>query len=247
MALGDSANQNQNRQYAPSYWSRFSIKQRDGKLRLSPSYSQGLMKLSVGEQQENYKYNDIASITLSPTKAKIFAEGLKLYKQDGIARGVDTGIKDVRPIIAISKINNEDTITIGKITPDGSFESRVDYVLNSQYHYGLQWENLDSMDTVAKQYYDQLEIDQLIALCEEFAVSAFGATAASTCEMMKLDYSMQRNIEAIASKLGVEMKANPSNNATRAGNSFFNKESGGNDLRSRANRSSLEELEEEIG
>ena len=82
MALGDSANQNQNRQYSPSYWSRFSIKQRDGKLRLSPSYSQGLMKLSIGEQGENYKYNDIASITLSPTKAKVFAEALRQYKEN---------------------------------------------------------------------------------------------------------------------------------------------------------------------
>ena len=244
MALGDSANQNQNRQYAPSYWSRFSIKQRDGKLRLSPSYSQGLMKLSIGEQGENYKYNDIASITLSPTKAKIFAEALKLYKEDGMARGVDTGIKDTRPIIAISKINDTDAITIGKISPDGNFESRVDFMLNSQYHYGLKWRNLDNMDTVDKQFYDYMEIDQLIALCEEFAVSSFGATAASTCEMMRWDYSIPRAIEGIASKLGVELRANPTNNATRTGNSFFNRD---NDAPAKANRSSLEELEDELG
>ena len=245
MALGDSANQNQNRQYAPSYWSRFSIKQRDGKLRLSPSYSQGLMKLSIGEQQsDNYKYNDIASITLSPTKARVFAEALRQYKEDGIARGVDTGIKDTRPIIAISKINDVDAITIGKISPNGEFESRVDFMLNSQYHYGLQWRNLDDMDTVGKQFYDQLEIDQLIALCEEFAISAFGATAASTCEMMRWDYSIPRAIEGIASKLGVELRANPSNNATRTGNSFFNRDA---EAPARGNRSSLEELEDELG
>ena len=244
MALGDSANQNQNRQYSPSYWSRFSIKQRDGKLRLSPSYSQGLMKLSIGEQGENYKYNDIASITLSPTKAKVFAEALRQYKEDGIARGVDTGIKDTRPIIAISKINDADAITIGKISPNGEFESRVDFMLNSQYHYGLRWRNLDDMGTVDKQFYDQLEIDQLIALCEEFATSAFGATAASTCEMMRWDYSIPRMIEGIASKLGIELRANPSNNATRTGNSFFNRET---EAPARGNRSSLEELEDELG
>jgi hypothetical protein len=245
MALSDSSNQNQNKQYATSYWSRFSIKQRDGKLRLTPSYSQGLMTLTVGEQGDNYKYNNIATITLSPTKAKIFAECLRLYQQDGKTRGVDTGIKEVRPIIAITTIDGNAVLVIGKITPAGLFESRVDFVLNSQYHYGLEWENLDDMESVSKKYYDSTEFEQLISLCEEFAISAFGATAASTCEMMRWDYSIPRSLDAIAAKLGVDTKSGPSNNTTRTGNSFFNRDENQN-ATPRGNRTSLDDLEEEL-
>lgn len=248
MALGDS-NQNQNKQYSTSYWSRWSLKQRDGKLRLSPKFSQGLLTLEVSKITADYKWDKIADITLSPTKAKSLTYEFTKFLEDytsgnysGKAYGVDTGIKDVRPIIAIYANDTGIVLTIGKVNPDGSFESRLDYSINTEYHYGLEWNNLDNME-VEKKFYDTMEVEQLIQLFNEFSASAYGAGAAATLEMMRWDYSVPRNLEAIANKLGVETGKMSSNNgrSSNSGNSFFSKNDGS------TKRSSLEELESEIG
>jgi hypothetical protein len=247
MALGDS-NQNQNRTYSTSYWSRWSIKQRDGKLRLAPRFSAGLLTLEISKPTQDYKWESVATITLSPMKASIFASELCKFLNEfteghtGKAYGVDTGIKEIRPIIAATMIDDQPTIVIGKVTPDGSFESRIDYKLNTDYHYALEWTNLDEME-VDKSYYNTIEVEQLIDLCNAFANSAFGAQAAATADMIKWDYSIPKNIEAIAAKLGVET-GKMSNNSHTVGNSFFNKDDNKNNGSTK--RSSIEELEKEL-
>ena len=249
MALGDS-NQNQNKQYGTTYWSRWSIKQRDGKLRLSPRFSQGLLTLDVSQQAAEYKWDSVASITLSPTKAKVFAAELRKFLEDfnsrsysGKAYGVDTGIKDVRPIIAITASDSGIILVIGKVNPDGSFESRLDYSINTEYHYGLEWSSLENME-VDKTFYDTMEVEQLIELCDEFAANAYGACASATLEMMKWDYSVPKNLEAVATKLGVKIGKMSNNSKTGSGNSFFNKNDKNNGS---TKRSSLEDLEDELG
>lgn len=250
MALGD-ANVNQNKTYSQTYYSRWAIKQKDGKLRLTANFSSGLMKICIQEQAEDYKYNTVADITLSPVKAKTFAAEIDKFINDissgtysGKAYGVDTGIKDTRPIIAATMINDNPYIVVGKITPSGEFESRVDYSINLDYHYGLEWTDFDNME-VDKVFYNMSELEQLRDLCIEYSRSAYGAVASSTLEMMKWDYSIARNLDAVAEKLGVERVSY--NNSKSTGNSFFNKENGAKygsgDTPAKANRVSLEDID----
>lgn len=250
MALGD-ANVNQNRTYSPNYYSKWSIKQKDSKLKLSASYGSGLLKISVLQQGEGYRYDPLADISLSPVKARIFADQMQQFIDDffsedgwsGKSYGVDTGFKDVRPVIIATVINGSPYIVIGKVNPDGSFESRVDYSINQEYHYGLVWSDLDNM-SVDRSFYNCTELEQIRDLCLEYAASAFGSTAASTLEMMKWDYSIGRNVEAIADKLGVERRGR-SDSST--GNSFFNKDhnpdAGSNSTPARTSRVSMDDLD----
>ena len=249
MALGD-ANVNQNRSYSPNYYSKWSIKQRDGKLRLTASFGSGLLKVAAQQQGEGYHYDSIAEISLSPVKARIFATEIERFIEDfysgsysGKSYGVDTGIKDVRPVIIATAINGSPYIVIGKVTPSGEFESRVDYSINQEYHYGLEWNDLNKMD-VDKSFYDKTELEQIRDLCLAYAESAFGATAASTLEMMKWDYSITRNVDAIAEKLGVERRTR---NDSSTGNSFFNKNqnsnTGSDSTPAKTNRVNLNDLD----
>lgn len=250
MALGDT-NNNQNRTYSPSYYSKWGIKQQDGNLRMVASYGTGLLKISVQQHGEGYKFDPLADITLSPTKARIFAEEVQRFMNDfysedgwsGTSYGVDTGFKDVRPVIIATAINGNPYIVIGKVNPDGSFDSRVDYAINQEYHYGLEWSNLDKME-VNRSYYSRTELEQIRDLCNEYAASAFGATAASTLEMMKWDYSITRNVDAIAEKLGVERRTR---NDSSTGNSYFNRDhnsnAGSDSEPARTNRVSMEDLD----
>ena len=218
---------NQNKKYSTNYFSRFYLKTADGSMRLSPDFSGGLLNINITDGNfVNNKYEQLARATLSPNKARLLSAQFSKFKEkfvngtaeDGKAYGVDTGINAVRPIIAMTMINGAPYLVIGKVNQDGQFEARLDYPLNTHYHYGLEWGNLSKMD-VKKDFNDTLEIDQLITLLDQFVAESFGAGAAATCEMMKWDYP-SRKIDAIANKLGVEYKTG---NYQSVGNSFFNK------------------------
>lgn len=225
MAMGDV--NNQNKKYSTNYYSRFYLKASDGSMRLSPDYSGGLLNINITDAAfVNGKYEQLARATLSPNKARILAGQFRKFREkfvdgtieEGKAYGVDTGISAVRPIIAMTAINGAPYLVIGKVSPEGQYEARLDYPLNTHYHYGLEWDNLSKME-VKKDFNDTLEIDQLITLLDQFVAESFGAGAAATCEMMKWDYP-SRKIDAIANKLGVEFKTG---NYQSTGNSFFNK------------------------
>lgn len=255
MAMSDIGNGNGG-SYGTTYYTRFGLRTEDGKLKLTPSYKNGLMNLNISRNKGDYTYESISFITLSPTKASILASQLEQFlrdlttgkAKDGVAYGVDTGFKDVRPFICGTFIEGNPYITIGKVSPDGTIEQRTDYPINTKYHYGLNWKNLDKMD-VEKTYYDDTEIAQLISLLKEFAKQSFGAGAAATCEMMRLDPKVFNDtITAAASKLGIEVRQSSRRSSGSTGNSFFNKGDDEEPTSSGAKHmSSIEELEESIG
>ena len=250
MALGDAGKQNNGgngkQHFDLTYWSRFNIKAADGKMKLAPSFSGGLMKLSVLEHEGDFKYKDVASVSLSPTKAKILACEIDSYieakKNDtyipGRGYGIDTGINDIRPYACVVELNGLPYFSVGKINPDGSFNERKDYPINTNYHYGIDFKSFEEMD-VEKRYYDYTELEQIRDLCNEFSIQYMGATAAATCDMMRWDYPSKK-IGEIAAKLGVETKGYSNN----TGNSFFNKN---DNTPAEHNRTSIEDLENELG
>lgn len=257
MAMGDIGNNSNAQQYGTTYYTRFNLKTEDGKLKLSPSFKNGLMNINISKNKGDYNYESVTYITLSPTKASILASQLEQFlkdyvsgkAKDGVAYGVDTGFKDIRPIICATLIGGNPVITIGKVTPDGRIDQRTDFPINTKYHYGLNWKNLDKME-VEKTYYNDIEIIQLIALLKEFAKQAFGAGAAATCEMMRIDPKVfSDTIAAAADKFGIEIKRS-SGRSSSTGNSFFNKSEDTEEEAPRSgakHMSSIEELEESIG
>lgn len=231
MAIGDngnSTNNNTNKLYESTYYSRLRIK--NDKLALSVSFRSGLLILEISELKEGFKYEPIETIYLSPTKALLLAEEIKKFKEYlssgdivlGKAFGVNAGMNDKVSFIGLHANENKvPMITIGKFDSTGQITEQATINLNVDYHYALEWNDINTMD-VNKCYYDNVELDQLVALLEDFARHMSGALAYSVADVTRFDYNrLLKKMDPIFDKLGIERKSGNNGSFSRSSNSFL--------------------------
>ena len=138
MALGSNYqnnNQNQNSMWEPSYYSRLRIKNPEQNLALTFTFWKGTLKVSItetGSSQEG-RNNELAYIHLSPTKARILAEGVKRVSANSEGKeiyGVDTGTGETRGFIAIGREMGKPFLFIATVNADAGTGSslRSDYI-----------------------------------------------------------------------------------------------------------------------
>lgn len=234
MAIGDDRNNNSNgngKLYENTYYSRLRAKTSDGKLALGYSFRSGLLIISIAEQKDGFRYEDLEAIHLSPTKATILAEQLKTFKREmeagnlvpGKAYGVNAGMGEKVTYIG-AHIDDEAKvlITIGKFDSNGQIVEQATTNFNKEYHYGLEWNNIESMD-LSKVYYDNLELDQLIVLAEDFGRAMSGAYAYSNADLTRYDNArILGKMDPIYDKLGIERRSSSGNGGNRGTNNFLN-------------------------
>lgn len=214
MALGDSGR----KVYDNTFYSR--IRFTANGLRLTPQFSAGLLNWAVQEEKDNYKYEDLVKVSLSPMKVHLLKDALALFRK-GLeertlspekAYGVEAGIRETRTFIAFHVTGRmsssnvpEYAVTVGKVDQDGTKHDVYEFVFNSDYHFSLEWDNLDRME-FKKNMNDYLELDVFTATLDEFINSASGATGYSVFDIGR--YEINRMINPIFEKLGIERNGN---------------------------------------
>lgn len=221
MAIGDNGSNNNNGGnkglYENTYYSRIRFK--NGNLALGVSFRSGLLILSIAEQQDGFKWEDLISIHLSPTKASLLADEIKKFREyyeegnivPGKAFGVNAGMNEKVSFIGIHADTDKNIIvTIGKFDGTGQITDRAEISLNKDYHYALEWEDISAND-LAKVYYDNLEICQLANILEDFARYMNGALAYSVIDLGRYDNArILGKMDPIYDKLGIERRNNGS-------------------------------------
>lgn len=235
MALGDSnRNGNSNKLYENTYYSRFGIKDyilNSGK-RFGISYKSGMMIFDISKEKDGgFSFESIISVYITITKAKILLEQIRLFKEElkkGLSDpnkgfGINTGMGEIQTILAFHvTADKQPAMMIGKINADGEFTAKEDFVFNTNdFHYGLQWDNIDKMK-FKKDVYNNIELDMLETAIESFAVNMNGAIAYSVADLTRYDTrSILNKMNPIYDKLGIERQ----NFGSSRGNSnpgFFN-------------------------
>lgn len=256
MALGDGNNNNQN--YDPTYFSRIRFKN-DG-LSLGFSFWKGLLKISITKAKETgsgYEFDELAYIHLSPLRAKELSDVLKdfvnrPYNEKNMF-GVDAGSSDTRNIIVFGVDHHTSTkdsikryVIVGKVSPDGNLIDPVRFDFNSDYHFSIEWKDLDKMDC-SKVYNNDLEINMFIHVLDQFYLAMTGAMSYSVMDMGRFDNSrLNTKIGLIMDKLGIE-RAGGNKTYTGGSNSYFNRSGAGspqNTNRGRSESRSIEDLED---
>lgn len=250
-------NNNNNKLYENTYYSRIKIKSQDGKLALGFSFRAGLLAVDIAEQKENYQYDTLCSIYLSPTKAGLLANELKKFIEyyntgaieNGKAFGVNAGMAEKTSFIGVHANTNKDIlITIGKVDNSGNITEQATIALNREYHYALEWDNIKTMD-VSKVYYDMTEINQFIRILEDFSVSMNGAYAYSAVDLARYDNAkLLKKMDPIYDALGIERRYSGGGNGNNRGGGFFSNSNNNNRSSSsgstNSNRVSFDELED---
>ena len=229
MALGDTNNygngsDNKNKLFDPTFFSRVKIKNKD-KLTVAFTYNKGLLRVSISEEKSNFNYEELISISISPTKAKLllfelneFIRRMQLGEpidpNEGV--GINTGLKETVTFIAFKTTGNrvdvpEHSFIIGKVESNGNVTDTIEFVFNVDYDYSLHWSNVTNMD-VEKSIDQFMGIKLFRDVLAEFDRSSAGAIGASVWDTGRYEYNrILRKMDPIYDKLGIERQSKSSN------------------------------------
>lgn len=241
MSLGERNINNQNQKFSsPTIASDFSFansKAEMEKTLLYFSFWKGFLKISIAPFKEedangnaSYDRDNAISAYIKPAKAQILLNEIRQFRKDLITGnplnnyGINSGNALVsistgkefgydKPCIVIRKINQE----------NGYTEASTAYTFRDDFHFSIR-NYSESEHNFTSEYdsYKGLELDMIETLLEEYIKAGTSAQAASYITKSAWErYCTNNNIEAIASKLGVDF--NSRNKGTKySNNSFFN-------------------------
>lgn len=238
MALGDTYNNNEKKNYSPSVTSGYRFSNAESaidKTALTFSFWNKLLKISIAPKKEiesdvvSFDYDNAGSIYLSHTKALMLYNEIMIFLEDYKAGnapknvGVPSGNEGLIYICNGEEFNADGPcLVIRKIDEKGHCTSTYVYEFRRNTHYTIKnyIEKTAEFDT---NFYNELEIEQFANLLKSYYESMTMATAYSIQEAGKYDNSrMNTKLKIIGEKLGVDFTKQSYNEKSRATNvSYF--------------------------
>lgn len=237
MALGDTYNNNEKKNYSPSVSSGYRFSNAEStidKTALTFTFWNKLLKVSIAPKKETegdiiaFDHENAGSVYLTHTKALVFYKEIMKFLKDytnGTAvtnAGVNTG-KDGLIYICDGKEFNAmgPCLVLRKIDEHGNCIATYVYEFRRGVHNSIvnYVEKTKAFDTIA---YDLIEIEQVANLLKSYYESMSMAVAYSIQESGKYDLSrLNTKLKVIGEKLGVEYKSSNSNTNRSVNNSYF--------------------------
>lgn len=241
-----NGSQNSNKAYEATYYSRLRFKNKNDMLTIN--YRSGLMILDLGSVgSEGFKFNSAIQIYLSPTKAHMLVDQINAFLKyragDDIdpARGfgVNTGMGEKVSFIAFSTDADKIIyINIGKFDGNGVITESYRFALNHEYNYSLEWSDVNA-NKLSRVFDEEVEISMLKNAIEDFSRTSNGAVGYAVADMARWDtHRLNRRIDQIFDKLGIERQSYGGNGGNRGSNNFLDNAS------SSSRSTSLEEMED---
>lgn len=226
MALGgnyNSQNNGNNGPNNPTYYSRLRIKNYENHTMLSFNYWKGTLKIIITEPSDNNsnsRPNELASIYMSPTKARILAEGVAriISSREDKVYGVDTGTGNIKGFIAIGRSKGDPFLFIGKVNADGKYELNQTFNFNTNSNFLFDVKDLANIK-FQKEALENVELQEFMDLLNDYARAASGAIAASVHDINFYENNRFTGlVRSIANKVGA---GNGCNNNGGGNNHFF--------------------------
>ena len=128
-------------------------------------------------------------------------------------------------------------ITLGEIDGSGNITNAVTVPFNSEYHYSVEWDNIEAMD-LSKVYHNDIELIQFQNMIIDFARSMSGSLAYSVIDLARFDISgIKGKMDPIYDKLGIEKRSYGGNRSYGGENNFLN------NAKSMSNSTSFDDIE----
>lgn len=231
MPIGtDNNNVNNNRPYENTYYSRVRFKNAERQVNIN--FHSGLMQLEIGyiSQTDGFKFNSEGTVYLSANKAMLLANQITEFMKyrasgkidTGKAFGVNTGMGEKVSFIGFHTDEDQNIyMTIGKFDGNGIITEKTSFQFAHDYHYALEWKNIEANDLV-KVYDNNIEILSLQQGLVDFAKGMFGAAPYGVVDMARWDvHRMNRRVDQIFDKLGIERQTYGSNRNYGGNNNFL--------------------------
>ena len=265
MALGDTYNNNEKKNYSPSVTSGYRFSNPDSnidKTSLGFTYWNKLLKVSIAPKKETegdtiaFDHDNAGSVYLSHTKALIFYKEIVKFLDEYVKgnnptnAGVSSGKDGLIYVCDGKEFNAEGPcLVIRKIDENGRCTSTYVYEFRRGIHTSV-FNYVEKTSSFEARAYDLIEVEQLANQLKEYYQAMTMATAYSIQETNKYDNSrIQTKLKVIGEKLGVEFKSNTSSSNRTSNSSYFssakasNQESGYNGLSASYGTGTLDDLD----
>ena len=221
-----------NKNYDRTYYSRLSFKDytHDSKIRLGFQFRTGMIIVDMSAEKNEFEYESVEQCFITGTKAKILLAMMKRFEKDieegtfdiHKGYGINTGMGETQTVLILGLTdNNEKTITISKVDKNGNIEKSHTYIFNSNFHYGLAWNNVQNMD-FERIYTDNVEYELFKGAIATFAENCNGALGYTVADITRYDHaSIMKKMDPIFDKLGIE-RASGNSRGNSSGGGFFN-------------------------
>lgn len=189
-------------------------------------------KKDTGNDMVQFDMKNGITINLAHTKARIFADVLRKFKEDPIKYN-NSGVNSGAALITISNGKEYNSkypcIIIRKIDENGSIQSTYIYQMKGDFFFSIINYKEDGSFERDFQSYQSLELDQMITILEAYYEAMTGALAYTVLHESRFEnYRAQNERKAIAEKLGIELRpASSSRNTNYTSRSYFNNSSNG--------------------
>lgn len=184
---------------------------------------------NTGNDEVAFDMDNGITIYLTHSKARILANELKLFLSDPVTYngvGTSSGAAAVTISNGVEYGKNTPVLTIRKVDESGNVISSFAYEFKTNYYFGIRNYDGKNFDSAYDEYRN-MEIEQLITLLEEFVKASTNAIAFTVMEQRKYsDTRINNKIDAIAQKLGVEIKSGNGGGQRPYAKSYFSNNSG---------------------
>ena len=242
MSLGSTYNNNQNRSNVPevSIYSNYRMNNAESQIDATcltyrfwkSNLCIGIFpRKNTGNDEISFDMDNGITIYLSHTKARMLANELRRFLQDPVmynSVGVPSGSAAITISNGVEYGKNTPVLTIRKVDGDGNVTASFAYEFKTNYYYSIR--NYDGKNfDAAYDDYQNLEIEQMITVLEEYIKASTNAIAFTVMDQRKYGVTLMENkIDAIANKLGVEIRSGNGGQRQYNNKSYFNSNSGGN-------------------
>lgn len=193
--------------------------------RLNISYWAGSCKINIcpkkGERADGtpeWDWKNGITAFLTSNKAELFKRKLIAFLKNP-DEFINQGVNTKSGIIVIS--NGKDygidcpVIAIKKISARGEIESEFAYQINKNYHFSIQ--NFQKDGSYDKTYYNNLEVEQLITILDQFVKASSYAMAYTVIDANRFNNSIHNTkLELVGEKVGVQFKKNGNNKSSES-------------------------------
>ena len=230
MAQFNNNNQNNNSKSVGSttYYSGLRIRNYTDNNAISINFSNGLMKVSISKPDENNRFQDVISASLSPKKAAIMVDQIEKLgdSEDGVL-GTVLGMGEVQTAIGIQRRDGINYLRIAKVDKTGNITDQGSFTFQTNADPSYRWSDFDHMK-FTKSYNNDIDFDMFKNALIDFARNISGAAGYGTLYLNRYqDSSMSNKISAICGKLGINTNTN-TNRSYNGGGFFTNNDNGGN-------------------
>lgn len=241
MAFGSTYNNNQNQKQSPlDTLTTYSIRLNNAESKIDQTCLATKMwknflclsiypKKNTGNEEVVFDMDNGITIYLTPTKAYILKKEIEHFLDDPIkfnGSGTQAGNSVVTISNGIEYGQNTKVITIRRVDENGAVNASFAYEFRQNYHFSIRGYDGKNFTTVKDEYND-LEVQQLLILLDEYVKASTKAQAfAVRAEQVFTTNRVEDKINAIAQSLGVEIAKGGSSSGKRFDNTSFFRNAG---------------------